>query len=52
MNFVNNNLIDAHNPSYYRSHQYKNQLDLPNSAFKNRNLQSFPSSIPQGMDYF
>jgi len=45
-------MIDANNPSYYRAHQYKNQFDLPNSAFKNRDLQSNPSSIPQGKNYF
>lgn len=41
-------MIDANNPSYYRAHQYRNQFDLPNSAFKNRDLQTFPSAIPQG----
>ena len=41
-------MIDTNNPSYYRSHQYKNQFNLPNSALKNRDLQSFPSAIPQG----
>ena len=40
------------NPSYYRSHPFKNQYDLPNGAFKNRQAQNYYSEIPHGLEYF
>ena len=41
-----------YNPSYYRSHQYAHQNNLPDSAFNNRRLPLYSSEMPQGNDPF
>lgn len=40
------------NPSYYRSHHYAHQFNLPDSAFLNRKLPVYASEMPQGVNPF
>jgi hypothetical protein len=42
----------AHNPSYYRSHHYAHQFNLPDSAMNNRKVPVYNSEMPQGKDAF
>lgn len=41
-----------HNPSYYRSHLYAHQFNLPDSAFINRKTPIYSSEMPQGVNPF
>jgi hypothetical protein len=34
---------DFNNPSYYRAHHFKDQLELPNGALKNRSIPQYYS---------
>jgi hypothetical protein len=34
---------DFNNPSYYRAHQFKEQLELPSGALKNRSIPQYYS---------
>lgn len=42
----------VNNPSYYRSHQYAHQHNLPDSAMNNRKMPTYTSEMPQGNDPF
>ena len=39
-------------PSYYRSHHYSHQFNLPDSAFANRKLPDYTAEMPQGVQAF
>jgi hypothetical protein len=43
---------NPYNPSYYRSHVYAHQFNLPDSAFVNRKMPIYTSEMPQGMNPF
>jgi hypothetical protein len=41
-----------YNPSYYRSHLYAHQFNLPDSALVNRKVPTYTSEMPQGVSPF